>query len=107
MLDRIRNTSVLGYALICEIDLAGSITGNVLKKSISLACVVDVRLVLLGEVDNLCLATTLEVEYSVVIPAVLIITDEESLGIGRKCSLTCSGKTEEDSGVLSVHVSVS
>ena len=33
------------------------------------------------QVDNLSIASTLEVEYAVVIPAVLIITDEETLWI--------------------------
>ena len=41
MVDRIRYTSILGNALIVEINLAVSINGYVLKQSISLDCVVD------------------------------------------------------------------
>ena len=78
MLDRIRYTSILGYALICEIDLAILINSNVLKKSVSLDCIVDIRLRILIKVDNLCIASTLEVEYAVVIPAVLVITNQKS-----------------------------
>ncbi len=100
MVDRIRYTSVLCNALISEINLAFTVKCNVLKKSVSLDCIVDIRLRILVKVDNLSIAAALEVEYSVVVPAVLVITDEKSLRICGKCSLTCSGKAEEDSGVL-------
>ena len=53
MLDRIRNTCILCYGLICEIKLAVFIDCNVLKKSVSLDCVVDIRLGLLVKVDDL------------------------------------------------------
>ena len=82
MLDGIRYTGILGNALIIEIDLAVCIYGNVLKESILLDSAIDIRLILLGEADNLSIASALKVEYAVVIPAVLVITDEESLGIG-------------------------
>ena len=97
MIDWVRNTSVLGNALVCEIDLAVCIYSYVLKKSISSDCVVDIWLRILIQVDNLSIASTFEVENAVVIPAVLIITDQETLRICRKCSLSCSRQTEEDS----------
>ena len=81
MVDRIRNTSILGYALIIEIDLTCCVNGNVLKKCVSLDCAVDVRLMLFIKADNLSIATTFKVEYAVVIPAVLVVTDKETLGI--------------------------
>ena len=87
MIDWVRNTSVLGNALVCEIDLAVCIYSYVLKKSISSDCVVDIWLRILIQVDNLSIASTFEVENAVVIPAVLIITDQETLRICRKCSL--------------------
>ena len=90
MVDRIRYTSILGNALIVEINLAVSINGYVLKQSISLDCVVDVGLGILVQVDNLSVASTFEVEYAVVIPAVLVISDKKTLRICRKCCLTCS-----------------
>ena len=37
--------------------------------------------VLLREVDNLCIAATLEVEYAIVVPTVLVITDKLALRI--------------------------
>ena len=52
VIDRIRYTGVLGNALVCEIDLAVLINSNVLKKSISSDCTVDVRLSFLVKVDT-------------------------------------------------------
>ena len=102
MIDRVRYTGVLGYALVCEIDLAVCIQSNVLKKCVTFDCIVDIRLGILVKVDNLGIASTLEVEYAVVIPAVLVITDQKTLRVCGKCCLTCTGKTEEDSGILAV-----
>ena len=102
MIDWVRNTSVLGNALVCEIDLAVCINCYVLKKSISSDCVVDIWLRILIQVDNLSIASTFEVENAVVIPAVLIITDQETLRICRKCSLSCSRQTEEDCCILAI-----
>ncbi len=82
MVDRIRYTSVLGYALVLEVDLAFSVNGNVLKKSVTSDGVVDVGLALLVEVDNLGVAAALEVEDTVVVPSVLVVTDKQTLGVG-------------------------
>ena len=81
MVDRVRYTSVLCYALVVKVDLSVLVKCNVLEKSVTNDCVVDVWLRLFVKVDNLSVASTLEVEYSVIIPAVLVITDEESLRI--------------------------
>ncbi len=99
MVDRVRYTGILGYALVCEINLAFCVKGYVLKQCVSLDRVVDIRLGILVEVDNLCVAAALEVEYAVVVPAVLVITDEETLRVGRKSGLSGTGQTEEDSGI--------
>ena len=106
MVDWVRYTCILCYTLVLEINLSIISNCNVLKKSISSDCVVDIRLRLFVKTDNLSVASTLEVEYAVVIPAVLVISDKKTLRICRKCCLTCSLKTEEDCCVLSVHVSV-
>ena len=106
MVDRIRYTSILGNTLIVEINLAVSINGYVLKQSISLDCVVDVGLGILVQVDNLSVASTFKIEYAVVIPTVLVITDQQTLRICRQSGLTGSGQTKEDSGVLTVHIGV-
>ena len=76
MFDRIRNTSIFCNALIVKVDLAVLVKSYVFKKSISLDSVVNIRLGILIKVNNLCIAAAFKVEYTVVIPAVFIITDE-------------------------------
>ena len=73
MVDRVRNTCVLCNGLISEVDLAVFSNCNVLEKSVSLDCAIDVRLILLGEVDNLSIAAAFEVEYAFIIPTVLVM----------------------------------
>ena len=107
MVDRIGYTGVLGYALVSEIDHAVFIKCYVLEKSIALDRVVDIRLGFFVEVDYFSVAAALEVEYSVVVPAVLVITDQETLRICGKSCLTCSGKSEEDRCVFAFHICVS
>ena len=106
MIDRVRYTGVLCYALISEVDFSVLIQSNVLKQCVTFDCVVDVRFRFIIQVDNFCVASTFEVEYAVVIPAVLVITDQQTFRVCRQCSLTCSGQTEEDCCVLAVHVCV-
>ena len=106
MIDRVGYTGVLGYALIREINLAFCIQSNVLKQSVAFDRIVDVGFGLLVQVDNLSVAAAFEVEYAIVIPAVLIITDQQTLRICRQSGLTCTGQTEEDCGVLTVHICI-
>ena len=106
VVDRIRYTSVLCNALVSEVNLTIGSNSNVLEKCVALDSVVDIGLTLLVEVDNLGIAATLEVEHTIVVPSVLVVTDEQTLRVGRKSSLTCTRKTEEDSGVLTVLVAV-
>ena len=44
MVNRIRYTSILCYALICEINLTVLIKCYVLKESVTSDCIVDIRL---------------------------------------------------------------
>ena len=106
MVDWVRNASVFGNRLVVEVDFAVSIYSNVFEKSVALDSTVDVGFVFLREADNLSIATTFEVEYAVVVPTVFVVTDEAALRIGRKSGLTCTRKSEEDSGVFAVHVAV-
>ena len=82
MVDRIAYTSILGYALISEVNLAVSSNCYVLQQCVALDSTVDVRLVLLAQVDNLCIAAALEVEYALIVPSVLIVTNQQTLWIG-------------------------
>ena len=106
MVDRVGHTGVLGHALVVEVDLALCVYGHVLKKGVAADGVVDVRFRLLVEFDDLGVAAALEVEHTLVVPAVLVVADELTLRIGGEGCLAGSGETEEDGGVLAVHVGV-
>ena len=81
MVNRVGNTGVLSHALVCKVTLAFCINGIVLEKGIPSDCVVDVRLAFLVEVDDLCIASAFVVEHSFVVPAVLVITDKQTLRV--------------------------
>ena len=81
VVDRVRYTCVLSYALVSEVDLAVLVNSYVLEESVATDCLVDIWLRYWVEVDNLCVAATLVVEYALVIPTVLVVTDEETLRV--------------------------
>ena len=81
VVDRVRYTSVLSYALVSEVDLTVLVYSYVLKESVAADSLVDIWLRNWVKVDNLSVATTLVVEYTLVIPTVLVVTDEETLRV--------------------------
>ena len=107
VVDRIAYASVLSHALVGEVDLAVSINCNILEKSITLDSIVDVGLVLLAQVDNLCIATAFEIEHTFIVPTMLVVTNQETLRVSGKSGLTCARQTEEDSSVLTFHIGIS
>ena len=90
VLDRIRNTSVFCYALVCEVDFAVSVNSNVFKESVTTDCTVDIRFAFFVKVDNFCVATTFEVEDAIIVPTVFVVTDEETFRVCRKSCFTCT-----------------
>ena len=56
--------------------------------------------VLFGEVDELGITSTFEVEYAVGAPSMLVIADERSLRVGRKRGFSGTGEPEEDGCVF-------
>ena len=106
VVDGVGHTGVLGDALISEIDVALGIQSDVLQQSVALDGVVDIGLGVLVQVDDLCVAAALEVEDAVVIPAVLVVADQQTLRVGGQGGLAGAGQTEEDGGVLAVLVGV-
>ncbi len=84
MVDRVRYTGVLSHTLVSEIDLAVIVNCDILEKRITTDSVVNIGLALLVEIDNFCIAATLEVEDAVVVPAVLVVTDKQTLRVGRE-----------------------
>ena len=106
MLDGVGNTGILRHALVGKVDLALGVDRDVLKQSIAADGVIDIGFGLLVQVDDLGIAAALKVEDAVVVPAVLVIADEQTLRVGRKRGLARAGEAEEDGGVLAVHVGV-
>ena len=97
--DRVRYAGVLRNRLVGVVDLALLVHRHVLQQRVAADGVPDVRLVLLREVDHLGVAAALEVEYAIVVPAVLVVADELTLRVGRKRGLAGSRQAEEDSGL--------
>ena len=103
--DRVRHARVLRYGLVGEVDRTLRAYRHVLEQCVAADGVPDVGLVLLREVDDLGVAAALEVEDAVVVPAVLVVTDELTLRVGRQRGLTRTRQTEED-GRLALLVGV-
>ena len=106
VVDGVGHTGVLGDALVSEINVALGIQANVLQQSVALDGVVDIGLGVLVQVDDLCVAAALKVEDAVVIPAVLVVADQQALGVGGQGGLAGAGQAEEDGSVLALHIGV-
>ena len=104
--DGVGHTGVLGDGLVGKVASAVLGHGDVLQQGVAADGVVDVGLGLLVQVDDLGIAAALEVEHAVVVPAVLVVADQQTLGIGGQGGLAGAGQAEEDGGVLTVHVGV-
>ena len=81
VVDGVGNTGVLGDGAVSEVALAVFVNSDVLQQSVAADSVVDIGFGILIEVDNLSVAAAFEVEHTVVIPAVFVITDEETFRI--------------------------
>ena len=106
MVDRVRDTSVLSDRLVCEVDLTLLVYSNVLEECITTDGAIDGRLTLHAQVDHLSVAATLVIEDTIVIPSVLIVTDQETLGVSGEGGLTGTGETKEDGGMLAIHIRI-
>ena len=95
VIDRIRNAGVLRDTLVRKINLSVGIDCDILEKCVTADCIVNIRLGLLIEVNDLGIATALKVEDAGIIPAVLVIADQKTLRIGRERGLAGARKAEE------------
>mmetsp|Transcript_21477 Transcript_21477/g.62847 ORF Transcript_21477/g.62847 Transcript_21477/m.62847 type:complete len:235 (+) Transcript_21477:596-1300(+) len=68
---------------------------DVLQQGIGMDGPINVRLGILGEIYSLGVASPLEVEYSVLVPAVFVVPDESAMRVGREGSLAGAGQPEE------------
>ena len=100
VIDGVRYTRVLRNGLVRKVDASGGIYGNILKQRIAANCLVDVRLRIRVEVDDLRIAAALVVEHALIVPAVLVVSDEEPRIVGRERGLARTGEAEEQRCVL-------
>jgi len=69
---------------------------HVLEERIAPDGTVDVRLILLAQVDGLGITASFEVKYPVIVPAVLIVAYQRPVRIGGKGGFAGSREAEED-----------
>ena len=81
-------------------ETEGTLDNDVLEDGSEADGAVNVWLLLSRETNALGIAATLNVEDTSVTPAVLVVTDQGTLGVGRQSGLAGSGKTEENSNIL-------
>ena len=103
---RIGNAGVFRHALVGEVDFAVGVHSHVLQQGVAFDGVVDVRFAVLVQVDDLGIAAAFVVEYAFIVPAVFVVTDEETFRVGGKGGLAGSGQAEEDGGILTVQVGI-
>ncbi len=106
VIDRIRNTGVFGNTLIGKIYFSVFVYGNILQQCISFDSIVNVRFGFFVQIDNFCIAAAFKVKYAVVVPAVFVITYQQTFGIGGKSGFSGAGKTEENGCILAFHIRV-
>jgi hypothetical protein len=100
VLNGVGATGVLGEGGIVVVDVAGDgVEDSVLKDGTEADGVENIGLLLGGETNALGVAATLNVEDTLVGPAVLIVTDQLALGVGGQGGLAGTGQTEEDSDI--------
>jgi hypothetical protein len=97
VLDGVGAAGVLGEGGVIVVDDTGfGVENDVLEDGTELDGVENVGLLLGGETNALGVATALDVEDTSVTPAVLVVTDEGTLGVGGESGLASTGETEED-----------
>jgi len=96
VVDRVRDTAVLGLGHVVVVGRAVGGDGHVLEEGVGGDGLVNVRLVLLAQVDGLGVAPALEVEDAVVVPPVLVVADQVALRVGREGRFARPGEAEEE-----------
>lgn len=97
VLDGVGAARVLGEGDVVVVDLAGDgVEDDVFEDGAVADGVEDVGLLLGGQANALGVAAALDVEDAAVTPAVLVVTDESTVGVGRQSRLAGSRQTEEE-----------
>mmetsp|Transcript_13323 Transcript_13323/g.23382 ORF Transcript_13323/g.23382 Transcript_13323/m.23382 type:complete len:408 (+) Transcript_13323:205-1428(+) len=100
VVDRVGDTAILGLGSVVEVNHLGlGVDHDVLQQRVASDGPEDFGFGGLRKVDRLGIAPTLEVEHTVVVPAVLVVTDELAVGVGGQCGLASAGEAEVQRGV--------
>lgn len=100
VLDGVGAAGVLGEGRVIVVDDTGlGVEDDVLEDGTVTDSTVNIGLLLGRETDGLGVAATLDVEDTAVGPAVLVVTDQGTVGVSREGGLASAGKTEEESDV--------
>jgi hypothetical protein len=99
--ERIGRTGVFGFRSVVEVRHAGVfIEHHVLQHGAeAVAGGEDLRFGFFRQLDALGVAAALEIEDAVIAPAMLVVTDQRAVGIGRERGLAGAGQAEEDRSV--------
>ena len=99
VVNRVRNTSIFGNTAVVKVDFAIGVNSDVLEQGIATNGVPDVGFLFLAQIDGFGVAAAFEVENTFVVPAVFVVADELTFGIGRKGGFAGTGQAEEDGGI--------
>lgn len=100
VLDGVCATGVLSQGVVIVVDNTSCrVEDNVLQDGTETDGTENIGLLLSRQANSLGVATTLNVEDTLVAPAVFVVTDESTLGVGRKGGLAGTRQTKEDSDV--------
>mmetsp|Transcript_10995 Transcript_10995/g.17951 ORF Transcript_10995/g.17951 Transcript_10995/m.17951 type:complete len:281 (+) Transcript_10995:623-1465(+) len=95
MVDGVGHAAILRLLHVEEVHLLGlGVHMHVLQQRVAADGAVDVWLRFLGQVDCLGIAASFEVEDAVVIPAMLVVADKLSVGVGGERGLASTREAE-------------
>src|SRR5207244_3279082 len=101
--ERVCRTRVLGLRVVVEVENPALVDDDVLQHGAeAVHGVPDLRLGFGGEPDRLRVAAALEVEDTLVAPAVLVVPDQEARRLRGERRLAGAGEAEENRDVLAV-----
>ena len=104
--DGIGSPGIFRQALVMEIHLAIRVNGYVFHQGVAADGIIDIRFGVFIQVDDLGIAAAFQVEDAVIVPAVFVVADKQTVGIRGQGGLAGAGQAEEDSSVLAFQVRV-
>ena len=82
MINRVRNARIFRHALIVEVELTRfAVDSYVFEQRITLNCAINIGFAFLIEANYFRVAATFIVEDALIVPSVLIVTDQSTLRV--------------------------